>query len=267
MSLIALMATSVSAYAVSRSFFASGTIAMARPSSSIPVISGIRWSVAMRATGRSFNASSDNSSSASAPEVTHTTRYCVPYRERRSRVMAMETVGSSSTVTIVGFAMRSPNVGGRQPPWSERSGPPLSTRGGAEHPPGGPAQPCPTRHAASDGRQCAPSWQQSLVTLWPLAGSAAPDASSCAVVLSPSALGNGTSAHGCVRSSPLRLAPHRDVLLALGGERPAVHLLRLGPHVGDAVPHPEDQAERPGHRRPGHVADDDRKIDLADLRS
>ena len=65
MSLIALIATSVSAYAVRSSIFAPG--AWVRPcwSISIPVISGIRWSAAINATGSSRRVSLVSSSSAS----------------------------------------------------------------------------------------------------------------------------------------------------------------------------------------------------------
>ncbi len=69
MSLIALIATSVSAYAVSSKNLASGAWLRAWPSISMPVISGIRWSLAISATGRSRSTSSARISSASAPEV------------------------------------------------------------------------------------------------------------------------------------------------------------------------------------------------------
>ena len=51
MSLIALIATSVSAYAVSSTSLAPGAVAFERASSSMPVISGMRWSDTIRATG------------------------------------------------------------------------------------------------------------------------------------------------------------------------------------------------------------------------
>ena len=74
MSLMAWIATPVSAYAVSSSRLAPS----ARPRSwaaarvSIPVIRGIRWSTASRATGRSRRASSASTSRASSPEVART---------------------------------------------------------------------------------------------------------------------------------------------------------------------------------------------------
>jgi hypothetical protein len=74
MSLIALIATSVSAYAVSRRNFAPGVCVRACSSISMPVISGIRWSAAINATGSSRSASLVNTLSACAPEVAPTTR-------------------------------------------------------------------------------------------------------------------------------------------------------------------------------------------------
>ena len=49
--MIAAIATSVSAYAVSSSCLASGASSRDSPSSSIPVFSGIRWSLTISATG------------------------------------------------------------------------------------------------------------------------------------------------------------------------------------------------------------------------
>ena len=74
MSLIALMATSVSAYAVSSRNFAPGAWARACSSISMPVISGIRWSAAIKATGSSRRASRVSTPSASGPDVARTTR-------------------------------------------------------------------------------------------------------------------------------------------------------------------------------------------------
>jgi hypothetical protein len=74
----------------------------ASASSSIPVFSGIFWSLTMRATGSVLSASDDSSSSAWAADVDDSTRYSDPYRRFRSRVSAAETCGSSSTVRIVG---------------------------------------------------------------------------------------------------------------------------------------------------------------------
>ena len=58
MSLIALIATSVSAYAVSSTSLASGACRRACSRNSTPVISGMRWSDAISATGRSRRANS-----------------------------------------------------------------------------------------------------------------------------------------------------------------------------------------------------------------
>ncbi len=74
MSLIALIATSVSAYAVSSSSLASGDWRRTSASISIPVIPGIRWSEATRATDRSRRVSSASTSSAWAPDVAGMTR-------------------------------------------------------------------------------------------------------------------------------------------------------------------------------------------------
>ena len=74
MSLIALMATSVSAYAVSSRNLAPGAWVRACSSSSMPVISGIRWSAAINATGSSRRASRVSTPSASGPEVARTMR-------------------------------------------------------------------------------------------------------------------------------------------------------------------------------------------------
>ena len=75
MSLIAVMAASVSAYAVSSSSFASGACGRAWVSISTPVIWGIRWSVTISATGWSRSASRASTSSASGPDVVRTIRY------------------------------------------------------------------------------------------------------------------------------------------------------------------------------------------------
>ena len=74
MSLMAAMATSVSAYAVSSNSFASGACTREAANSSVPVIRGIRWSEAISATGSSRSASRASASSASAPDVTPITR-------------------------------------------------------------------------------------------------------------------------------------------------------------------------------------------------
>ena len=74
MSLIAAIATSVSAYAVRRSNLVPGDWSRTWASISIPVISGIRWSEATSATDRSRRVSSASSESASAPEVAGMTR-------------------------------------------------------------------------------------------------------------------------------------------------------------------------------------------------
>ena len=74
MSLIAVMATSVSAYAVRSSSLASGACTRPCSSSSIPVMSGIRWSVAISATARLRSASSASTASASVPDPAGTTR-------------------------------------------------------------------------------------------------------------------------------------------------------------------------------------------------
>ena len=85
MSLIALIATSVSAYAVSSRIFAPRAWSRAWESSSIPVISGIRWSAAINATGSSRRASLVSTTSASAPEVAPT-HSIGPVLTDRSRV-------------------------------------------------------------------------------------------------------------------------------------------------------------------------------------
>ena len=69
MSLIALIATSVSAYAVSSTRLAPGVIARDRSSSSMPVIPGIRWSDTISATGRSRPASASRDWRPSAADV------------------------------------------------------------------------------------------------------------------------------------------------------------------------------------------------------
>ena len=74
MSLIAWIATSVSAYAVRSSNLESGDCRRTSRSTSMPVISGIRWSVTTAATGRSLRARSAMSSKASRPEVARSTR-------------------------------------------------------------------------------------------------------------------------------------------------------------------------------------------------
>ncbi len=74
MSLIALIATSVSAYAVSSSCFAPGAYALACLSISIPVIWGIRWSAAIKATGSSRRWSVLSAVRASGPEEARTMR-------------------------------------------------------------------------------------------------------------------------------------------------------------------------------------------------
>ena len=74
MSLIAVIAASVSAYAVSSSIFASGAWSLAWASISTPVICGIRWSVTRSATGSSRSASRPITSRASAPDVVRTMR-------------------------------------------------------------------------------------------------------------------------------------------------------------------------------------------------
>ena len=71
---MAVIAASVSAYAVSSSSFASGACGRAWASISTPVIRGIRWSVTSNATGSSRSASRASTSSASAPDVVRTTR-------------------------------------------------------------------------------------------------------------------------------------------------------------------------------------------------
>src|SRR6516165_40977 len=104
MSLMALMATSVSAYAVSSTSLASGASGRACSRNSTPVITGIRWSEAISATWRSRKANSDRTLMASAPDRAGTTWNSAPYWRRRSRVMAWETAASSSTVRIAGLA-------------------------------------------------------------------------------------------------------------------------------------------------------------------
>ncbi len=74
MSLIAVIATSVSAYAVSSRNFASGACVRACSSISMPVIRGIRWSATIIATGSSRSASRVSTSRPPAPEVARTTR-------------------------------------------------------------------------------------------------------------------------------------------------------------------------------------------------
>ena len=74
MSLIARIATSVSAYAVSSSSLESGDCWRTSFSTSMPVIPGIRWSLTTAATGRSLSTWSARISSASAPEVARSTR-------------------------------------------------------------------------------------------------------------------------------------------------------------------------------------------------
>ena len=73
---MAWMATSVSAYAVSRTRLAPTAYprAWASPSTSMPVIRGIRWSTAISATGRSRSVSSASTSRASSPEEARTSR-------------------------------------------------------------------------------------------------------------------------------------------------------------------------------------------------
>ena len=78
MSLIAAIATSVSAYAVSSSRLACGASCSDSPSSSIPVISGIRWSLTIRATGSARSTRDLSSSSAWAADVADSTRYSEP---------------------------------------------------------------------------------------------------------------------------------------------------------------------------------------------
>ena len=73
MSLIALIATSVSAYAVSNRSRVSGETSRTAAITSMPVIPGIRWSDTTRATRRSCSASRERWVSASAPEVARTT--------------------------------------------------------------------------------------------------------------------------------------------------------------------------------------------------
>jgi len=72
MSLIALIATSVSAYAVSSRYFAPGAWARACLSISMPVICGIRWSATINATGWSRRATLASTDNASGPEVART---------------------------------------------------------------------------------------------------------------------------------------------------------------------------------------------------
>ena len=76
MSLIAWIATSVSAYAVSSSRLApwASPRSWAAASVSMPVIRGIRWSTAISATGRSRSASSASTSRASSPDEARTIR-------------------------------------------------------------------------------------------------------------------------------------------------------------------------------------------------
>ena len=110
MSLIALIATSVSAYAVSSRRLATGATFCDSSSSSIPVFSGIRWSLTISATGSLRNARAESSSSAWAADVADSTRYAEPYWRLRSRVIAADTCGSSSTVKIVGRLIRVPPI-------------------------------------------------------------------------------------------------------------------------------------------------------------
>ena len=74
MSLIAWMATSVSAYAVSSSSFAPGAWVRDSASISMPVIFGIRWSAAISATCSSRSAIRASTARASGPEVALTMR-------------------------------------------------------------------------------------------------------------------------------------------------------------------------------------------------
>jgi hypothetical protein len=74
---------------------------------SIPVIWGIRWSAAIKATGSSRRLSVLSAVKASGPEEARTMRYSAPYWPARSLVIAAETCGSSSTVKIVGRLMTS----------------------------------------------------------------------------------------------------------------------------------------------------------------
>ena len=74
MSLIAWIATSVSAYAVSSTSLESGDCCRTSCSTSIPVIPGIRWSETTAAIGRSLRSWSARISSASAPDVARSTR-------------------------------------------------------------------------------------------------------------------------------------------------------------------------------------------------
>src|SRR3569623_1852096 len=106
MSLIAAIATSVSAYAVSRSRFDSGDSPTDSPSSSMPVLPGSFWSLTINATWSARSSSDRSRSSAWSAEVADRIRYSEPYLRLRSRVSAAETCGSSSTVRIVGRAMQ-----------------------------------------------------------------------------------------------------------------------------------------------------------------
>ena len=74
MSLIAVIATSVSAYAVSSRRLASGAWVATWASSSMPVIRGIRWSESTSATGSERSANDASSSSAWSPDVAGSTR-------------------------------------------------------------------------------------------------------------------------------------------------------------------------------------------------
>src|SRR5215212_9270619 len=63
----------------------------------------MRWSAAINATSWLRRANLVKTPSACAPDVARTIRYSAPYRLPRSRDIANETMGSSSTVKIVGL--------------------------------------------------------------------------------------------------------------------------------------------------------------------
>jgi hypothetical protein len=72
--LIARIAASVSAYAVSRTRLASGTTSIARSRKSTPVVPGIRWSASSSAVVSPRSLNSRSASSADGPDSARTTR-------------------------------------------------------------------------------------------------------------------------------------------------------------------------------------------------
>ena len=108
MSLIALIATSVSAYAVSSTSFASGACALGLLEQ-LDARSSRASAGRRRSTPPAGCAARTWSSTASAwaPDVARTIRYSAPYWLRRSREIACETIGIVVDGQDRGFAHRS----------------------------------------------------------------------------------------------------------------------------------------------------------------